>query len=155
MELAIATLMFIGYLIYSSFKGNSTDSVNDLGGFVDTSADTITVKIAEAIARAEGFYVAGSRPARNHNPGDMTADLIGRSTGKDGSFVVYANDGDGWLNLYAQINAWLNGTSHHATADSTISQIASFYTDTEQDIWANNVANYLGVDVSTPIGELA
>lgn len=155
MELAIVTLIFLGYLVYSGIKGDSSDSVNDLGGYVDTSADTLTVKLAEAIARAEGFYVAGSRPARNHNPGDMTADLIGRSIGKDGSFVQYSNDGDGWLNLYAQINAWLNGTSKHATAQSTIADIANFYTDTEREIWANNVANYLGVDTSTPIGELA
>lgn len=154
MELAILALGFIAYLLY---KGNSdnSDSIDSLGGVVDISADTITVKIAEAIARAEGFYVSGSRPARNHNPGDMTADLIGRSIGKDGSFVIYANDGDGWLNLYAQINAWFNGTSRHATSTSTIAQIASFYTDTQQDIWAKNVAEYLGVDVSTQIGDLA
>jgi hypothetical protein len=153
-ELVIVALAFFGYMLYRGSSGAS-DSVDDVGGYVDTSAGTITVMLAEAIARAEGFYVKESRPARNHNPGDMTADLIGKSIGKDGSFVQYANDNDGWLNLYAQINAWLNGTSKHATAESTIDHIASFYTATEQDIWARNVANYLGVETSTAIGDLA
>lgn len=112
-------------------------------------------KIAQAIALAEGFYVAGSRPARNHNPGDMTADLIGKSVGMDGPFVVYATDDDGWANLYAQVEAWLNGTSSHATAQSTITQISQFYTTTDQTAWATTVANNLGVSLDTPIGEVS
>lgn len=122
---------------------------------MDTSADATVVRIAQAIAKAEGFYVQGSRPARNHNPGDMTADLIGKAVSKDGNFVVYSNDIDGWNNLYAQINAWLEGTSRHASSSSTIFDISRFYTTTEQDIWAQNVANDLGVDVNTQIGEIA
>jgi hypothetical protein len=112
-------------------------------------------KIAQAIAFAEGFYVAGSRASRNHNPGDMTADLIGKSVGMDGPFVVYASDDDGWANLYAQINLWLSGGSSHATASSTITQISQFYTSTDQTAWATNVANQLGVSVDTPIGTVA
>jgi hypothetical protein len=111
-------------------------------------------KIAEAIAYAEGFYTAGSRPARNHNPGDMTEDLIGKAVGTDGPFAVYASDADGFENLYAQINKWLNGTSSHATADSTISDISQFYTADNQTTWATNVANRLGVSLDTPIKEV-
>lgn len=112
-------------------------------------------KIAEAIAFAEGFYVSGSRPARNHNPGDMTADLIGKSVGMDGPFVVYASDDDGWANLYKQVNLWIDGGSSHATADSSISDISQFYTATDQTAWATNVANHLGVSLDTPIGEIS
>lgn len=129
---------------------------NTLGGAVMTSVVSASVqKIAQAIALAEGFYVAGSRPARNHNPGDMTADLIGKSVGMDGPFVVYATDDDGWANLYAQVEAWLNGTSSHATAQSTITQISQFYTTTDQTAWATTVANNLGVSLDTPIGEVS
>lgn len=112
-------------------------------------------RFAEAIAFAEGFYSAGSRPARNHNPGDMTADLIGKSVGMDGPFVVYATDDDGWANLEAQITKWLTGSSSHATAESTISDISQFYTTTDQTAWATNVANQLGVSIDTPIGKVA
>lgn len=161
MELiAISLLAIAAYLLYKQNLGTESDSVGDLGGYVDTSSDSLTVKIAQAIATAEGFYVPGSRPARNHNPGDMTADLIGRSIGTDGNFVVYASDHDGWLNLYAQINSWLNGTSRYHSQNSTIADIAGLgnevgYTSTEQTSWAQNVANYLGVDLNTPIGEIA
>src|SRR5947209_1643016 len=99
-----------------------------MGDSVDTSAPPNVQRIAQGIAAAEGFNVPGSRPARNHNPGDMTADLIGKGIGFDGPFVIYASDADGWANLYAQINKWLSGHSSHATAESTIADIASFYT---------------------------
>lgn len=123
-----------------------------LGGNVDQA---VVQKIAQAIATAEGFYVAGSRPARDHNPGDMTQDLTGKSTGRDGIFVVYDNDQDGWDNLYAQIEKWLGGDSANANASSTISDISKFYTTTQQDIWANNVASVLGVDPDTQIGNIS
>lgn len=112
-------------------------------------------RIAQAIAFAEGFYVPGSRPARNHNPGDMTADLIGKAVGMDGAFVVYATDDDGWNNLYTQIQKWLNGSSSHANSGSTITQISDFYTTTDQTAWATQVANQLGVSIDTPIGEVS
>ena len=158
--LIIAAFAFTVYLIFTRSASAQSDTINDLGGYVDTSSDSLAVKLAQAIATAEGFYVPGSRPARNHNPGDMTADLIGRSIGMDGNFVVYANDNDGWMNLYAQVNAWLNGTSRYHSAYSTIADLAGLgsetgYTATEQDAWAKNVANYFGVDINTPIGELA
>lgn len=121
-----------------------------------TAFSSATVqKIAQAIAVAEGFYVSGSRPQRNNNPGDMTLDLIGTSTGKDGPFVVYANVQDGWNNLYKQVQEWLDGTSKNADASFTISDIAGFYTTTDQTAWATNVANQLGVSIDTPIGEVS
>jgi hypothetical protein len=120
-----------------------------------TTTDATVQKIAQAIAFAEGFYVTGSRPARNNNPGDMTQDLIGKSTGNDGPFVVYATVEDGWANLYAQIELWLYGGSSHASSQSTITQIAGFYTTTDQSAWATNVANQLGVSIDTQIGEVS
>lgn len=153
--LIVVALAGIAYLLFATDASGESDTVEDLGGIVDTSGQSATVRIAQAIARAEGFYISGSRPARNHNPGDMTADLIGRSTGKDGAFVTYANDADGWANLYAQVNAWLNGTSHHAGPASTIFDLSRFYTATEQDIWAQNVADDLGAGLDTRLEEIA
>lgn len=140
--LAIAALLAVGYILLQ------------MGGGVDTSAGAGVQKLAQAIATAEGFYLSGSRPARDHNPGDMTQDLIGKAIAKDGAFVVYANDADGWANLYAQINLWLSGGSQHANAQSTISDLSGFYTADNQSAWAVNVANAAGVPVDTPIGEI-
>jgi hypothetical protein len=125
------------------------------GNAADTSASSTVQRIAQAIATAEGFYRAGSRPARNHNPGDVQKDLIGKAIAMDGPFPVYANDADGWANLYAQINLWLNGGSAYAGPDSTIGDLSEFYTANDQSSWAVNVANALGVSIDTPIGQIA
>jgi hypothetical protein len=113
-----------------------------------------TEALAQAIATAEGFYVDGSRPQRNHNPGDMTADLIGRAIGTDGPFVVYSNDDDGWTNLKAQIAKWFDGSSANADSSSTIEDLSGFYTANDQQSWAQNVASALGVSVNTPISQI-
>lgn len=152
--------VYIAPQILGYIGGGSSDSADDLGGQVDTSQSSVTVRIAQAIAQAEGFFAPAHngitpRPRRNHNPGDMTQDLVGRAVGRDGPFVVFGSDVDGWENLYAQVNAWLEGTSRHAGPDSTIAEIASFYTATQQDIWAGTVAAVLGVSQDTPIGSLA
>jgi hypothetical protein len=157
MEILILMAVVITFFIVVNKSGLSHDT--ELGS-VDTSSSTATVRIAQAIAAAEGFYLPGSRPSRNHNPGDMTADLIGRAVGTDGSFVVYANDSDGWKNLYVQINAWFNGTSSYHNSNSTIADLAGLghetgYTSTDQNSWAQQVANQLGVDINTPIGDVA
>jgi hypothetical protein len=137
--IGILALLAVGYILLQ------------MGDGMNSSGSAGVQKLAQAIATAEGFYVSGSRPARNHNPGDMTQDLIGKATAMDGPFVVYGSDGDGWANLYAQINLWLAGQSAHATPDSTISDLSSFYTADNQTTWALNVANAAGVTVDTPI----
>ena len=147
--LIVAIAVILGAVTLYTALGTGGDTS------MNSNATPSVQKIAQAIAFAEGFYVSGSRPARNHNPGDMTRDLIGKSVGTDGSFVVYANDDDGWADLYAQINLWLSGGSAHATADSTISQISQFYTANDQTTWATNVANHLGVSLDTSIGEVS
>jgi len=148
MELSTAGLMIFallgaGYILLQ------------LGGGVNTTASPAVQKLAQAIAKAEGFYTAGSRPARNHNPGDMTQDLIGKAVGQDGPFPIYATDADGWADLYAQINLWMSGGSEHADPSSTIEDLSSFYTANDQSTWALNVANALGVPVDTEIGQIA
>ena len=146
--LAIIALAGVGYILLLAFPGG-----------LNSSADDRTQKLAQAIATAEGFYTAGSRAQRNNNPGDMTQDLIGKATGHDGAFVIYATPDDGWANLYAQINLWFSGGSNNADGSSTISQISSFYTTDvpagAQANWASNVAGALGVGVDTPISQIA
>lgn len=114
--------------------------------------------IARAIAFAEGFYVDGSRAQRNHNPGDLTADIGGNSIHPiafDGPFAVYASDDDGFADLYQQITLWLTGQSHVAGPNDTISSLASKYTATDVEAWAKNVAASLGVPTNTQLSSLA
>lgn len=113
---------------------------------------------SEGIALAEGFYVAGSRAARNHNPGNMTLDLIGKKIGMDGMFVVYANDADGWANLYKQVEKILTNASGIYDSEMTLREIGQKYASTsppdEQLAWAINVASKLGISIDTPVSTL-
>lgn len=60
--------------------------------------------VLEAIARQEGFYVPGSRPARNHNPGDLEYGPFAKAhgaTASDGRFAVFPDDATGFAALRA------------------------------------------------------
>lgn len=116
--------------------------------------DQLIDAFAVAIAFAEGFYIQGSRAARNHNPGDLTLDTIGLAVGRDGPFVVYANDNDGWTALKEQVRKIVTNTSAVYNSDMTINDIAQKYTTTQQAEWAMNVASKLGVSPDTRIGDL-
>lgn len=133
--------------------GNVTQAVSTLAADVGIKSGAIDA-LAQAIATAEGFYTPGTRPARNHNPGDMTLDLIGKGVSNDGPFIVYASDDDGWANLKAQISKWFDGSSANADSSSTIEDLSGFYTNTQQSAWASNVAQALGVDITTPISDI-
>ena len=149
--IAIALLGAAGALVYYlKTSGTFSVIVNDVKGAIDP-----VTKIAEGIATAEGFYLSGTRPARDNNPGDMTVDIIGKGIGNDGPFIIYATPDDGWENLKAQVREWLDGISKNADSSSTIADISQFYTNTQQSIWARNVANALGVSVDTPIGQIS
>ena len=121
----------------------------------DMILSTAIQLFAEGIALAEGFYVAGSRAARNHNPGNLTQDITGTGIGMDGMFVVYANDNDGWEALYRQVELILTNTSGIYNSQMTLRQIGQKYastsTPTEQLNWAINVASKLGIDIDTPV----
>lgn len=113
-----------------------------------------TNAFATAIAYAEGFYVNGSRPQRNNNPGDLTVDTIGRGIGKDGPFIRYATVDDGWDALRKQVQMILTNTSSIYNSDMTIQDVANKYTATNQATWALNVANKLGVSPDTKVSTL-
>jgi hypothetical protein len=115
--------------------------------------DAVISRIADAIAFAEGFFVAGSRPRRNNNPGDLEKDLTGKAVGRDGSYAVYATPEDGQEALERQVKLMFGG-SHVYSPDMSIAEVARHYTSTEQDVWARNVAARLGVTVDTKLADL-
>lgn len=99
-------------------------------------------RIAYAISVAEGYWVPGSIPNRRHNPGDLT---------RDGVIVEFPTATEGWLALYRQVERMLSGKSSFYRPDMSIEEVARFYTATEQDAWARNVAAALGVDPGTKL----
>lgn len=115
----------------------------------------IVTSLAEAIAYAEGFFVSGSRPARNHNPGDLTVDTTGKGIGTDGPFIVYASNADGWEALKRQVTLMLTNASQIYNNQMTIREVAQLYTTTDQLAWATAVASRLGVSMDTKLSDLA
>ena len=60
------------------------------------------MNLIEAIAKQEGYYVEGSRPQRNNNPGDLLfcpeSQHFGATHG-DPRFAVFPNTSTGWKAL--------------------------------------------------------
>jgi hypothetical protein len=110
-------------------------------------------KIADAIAFAEGYFVAGSRPRRNNNPGDLERDLTGKAAGWDGPYVIYATAQDGREALERQVRLMFAGSRIYKPS-MTIAEVALHYTATQPESWAANVAARLGVTVETRLEEV-
>lgn len=146
-------LLLIGLFVALSYQAGNV--------ILDTTGDVVASvinKLSYAIAIAEGFFKAGSRSARNHNPGDLETDVTGKGIGFDGAYVIYGSDSDGWDALNHQV-ALMFGGSHIYTPSMTISQVAYAYADGAHDpegaaAWASNVASQLGVSIDTKLSEL-
>src|ERR1051325_7121123 len=110
--------------------------------------DAVIPKIADAIAFAEGYFVPGSRPRRNNNPGDLERDLTGKAVGKDGPYAIYSTAQDGRDALEHQVRLMFAG-SHIFKPTMTIGEVARHYTSTDPEGWARNVAAHLGVTTET------
>ena len=118
-----------------------------------SNREAIIKRMAQAIAYAEGFHVPGSIPQRLHNPGDLTVDLTGKGISKEGMYIRYATDADGFEALEKQIRLMFGGSRiYHA--GMTLWDIAQRYTTTDQEAWARLVAQRMGVPMSTKLSEL-
>ena len=63
--------------------------------------DTV-VTLVEAMAREDGFYVLGTRAARNRNPGDIEYGNFAAhhgATGSDGRFAIFPDAATGFAAL--------------------------------------------------------
>lgn len=140
-------LLFVALI----FLGTSTTMI--------TVPDSVLTKIANAIALAEGYFVANSRAKSNYNPGDLTLDLTGKSIGKDGMYVQYANEHDGFEALKRQIALMYSGSRIYKPS-MTIMDVATRYAppanaqDTQHINWATIVARSLGVTINTRLNEI-
>jgi hypothetical protein len=142
--------LLIGLLVVLAYSGGEA-----IVSGVEDVMQSLIAKISYAIATAEGFFVPGSRPQRNHNPGDFETDITGAGVGFDGPYVIYPSDSAGWAALDKQVGMMLDGTSHIYNPNMTIAQVAQHWTATEQTAWAENVAAQLGVTVFTRLSEIS
>lgn len=110
-------------------------------------------KLAQAIAKAEGFGVPDTIPTLAHNPGDLV--IPGWSGSSMGAGIsVFEDDDTGWQKLYHEIGLILLGSSHVYNLDMSILEMAYKWTMTDQNAWADNVSEFLGVSPTTTLREL-
>ena len=108
--------------------------------------------IAEAIAHAEGFGVAGALPTRAHNPGDLKLGDIG--FGAINGKTVFSSDNDGWNALRKQIQLMISGESSYYQPTDTWRAIANTWVGTSDYVnWMNTVTGDLGVDPDSTLGD--
>lgn len=99
--------------------------------------------LAEAIATAEGFYVEGSIPYLSHNPGDLVLGDKGHGTLGAEKITVFEDDATGWAALEHELTLIRTRRSHIYTPSTTIREMASHWTRTQQQFWCENVCDYL------------
>jgi len=109
-------------------------------------------QFATAIAKQEGFYVAGSVPQRANNPGDLKIPNMPVLAGT--SISKFTSADEGWQALYRQLWLILTGRSSFYHMDMSIAEMASVWTVTEQGPWARNVASFLGVSTDAKLWQV-
>lgn len=117
-----------------------------------TTPSDKTKAIAQAIAKAEGFFVSGSEPQRAHNPGDLELGDVGN--GLLFNKTIFATDDDGWNALYHQIGLMISGDSKIYDPSMSWRDIAASWVGTsDANNWMLNVTNALGVLPDSTLGD--
>ena len=111
---------------------------------IDDAPETKAQKIAQAIARAEGFYTDSVLLQRLNNPVGLK--LNGTT------LTQFPTVQDGWNAAYHQVELMLSNRSNVYNKEMSIAQIAPIWTGGDKpEAWASIVSSELGVNKNTPI----
>ena len=109
-----------------------------------------------AIAKAEGFYLKGSIPNRNHNPGDLKAIRGYTFPGQTGvdkyGHVIFRNNNKGWAALQNQVRKMCVESGRYSP-QMTIQQIGKHYAKNWKQ-WSANVARNMKCNPRITLAEL-
>lgn len=119
-----------------------------MGAVVYMMSPTRKIKrVAQAIARAEGYGVPGAIPTVRNNPGNIKDET--------GQIATYPTPAAGWAALYRQVAMMFTGESRWYRPDMSIAEIARIYTGEASYMnWANNVSRFLGVTPDTALKDV-
>lgn len=99
--------------------------------------------LLQAMARQEGFYVSGTRPARNNNPGDIEFGqfaLHHGATGSDGRFAIFPDPETGFAAMKALLQEHYAGL----TIEEAINKWAPPH-ENETDVYLAHVLEWTGL----------
>jgi hypothetical protein len=108
--------------------------------------------LSSIISQTEGYGVPNAIPTVANNPGDLENGDIGYgtlTTSDGGQVTVYNTLADGQAALNNQLTMMQNGTSAYYNPSEPISQANQTYSGS-----ATAWANALGIDPSTPLGQV-
>jgi len=113
-----------------------------------------------AIARFEGFFSPGSRPARDHNPGDLKfAGQAGASGHDSGGFAVFPDDATGFQALFNQLEKYVRDFPNYSLLQIMAHYLGQHAPEVDAEgnafTYANAVAGELGVPVETTLAQLS
>lgn len=130
-------------------------------GAYNSVIDILASKAAHAVALAEGFYAAGSLPARIFNPGDM--ELGDRGFGIEQQKTKYLkadpnanleDETDGYSALRREWTAILTGASLSFPVSFTFAQLALKWTGGDKPgAWCKIVTDTLNVNPLDTLSE--
>lgn len=127
----------------------------------DDSLDASITAVAEAIARAEGYYARGIHDGRSllfklNNPGGLkkpALDAEALPTWKDTGLVCFPTSEMGWAALRHQVRLMLTGRSRIYNPSDSLLHVALKYADGDIN-WGWNVAEHLGVSPAASLADL-
>jgi hypothetical protein len=109
-------------------------------------------RLAEAIARFEGYFIAGSLAQRNNNPGNLRS--WGSLPVRDG-YAVFPTPEAGWAALRRQIELNISrGLNLYEFFGGKPGVYPGYAPSTDRNDpinYANTVAGWLGVDPTVPL----
>ena len=122
-------------------------------------------QLAEAMAKMEGFYIAGSRASRNRNPlnikwvSDKYSKYIGAISKDDKNFCIFPDSETGFNGCIKDIkikagkntDGWKTGTG--LTGKSTIAEFIRVWSDTDQESYIKFVSKELKLAETYKIGD--
>lgn len=98
--------------------------------------------LLQAMARQEGFYASGTRPARNNNPGDIVYGLFAEEHGainSDGRYAIFPSPEFG----FAAMRALLLEDYAGLTVEQALNKWAP-PVENETSIYVRNVCEWCG-----------
>lgn len=124
-------------------------------------AEARVASIAEAIAKAEGYYARGDHDGhsllfRLNNPGGLKKPALSAETlptWKDTGLVIFPDPDMGWAALRHQVRLMLSGRSRIYELSDSLLLVATKYADGDTN-WGWNVAGHLGVSPEVSLADL-
>ena len=158
--MAIGLVAFLAWNVVTDGRGFERLATRD-DTALEVPEDNVEA-IAEAIARAEGYFVRGEHDGRSllhrlNNPGGLKKPALGADdlpTWQDTGLIIFPTPEMGWAALRYQVRVMLNGESEIYDPSDTLITVGLKYADGDEN-WGSNVAMNLGVSPSATLTDLA